>query len=513
MHGTSAEEGQKLLGVVSQVGTFREKLGFDDDYVLTLVDKDGFELGMLYVDPSMHNQIPRFHSRHYVMHIWNLSPDTAVIDTLVRAAHAVAEADGGAIGDQPVHVASESVDPLLDVTIAFLVLALLVAFVRRGSVSLDFRAPHVIQVVAQGSIFLYWMLYWPGVKDHLPSLAVQLLLAYAADATFCFLRFGSWRVGLSPIPVTFSVNLFEWFDWHALAIALPMAFFAKAYIHRGGRHIFNPSVAGLTVVGLISIVAPNFVHFGSAFHTLNLAPNMAEWVLLAALLPQLRYRIIPLSIAAILAIHATGTPSIVRPSILLGFTLLACDPATTPRTDFGKVLFGVTVGLGLPVLSVVMRHIGQPDDFAKVMSVAVANLLAPEMDRLVGVVGGLVTRGRDFAARLWPALAPTARFGNFIRRPIPNLLMVACWLVLCFSWLQREKREDFEASLHWNWGTPLIVRDADDVPRCDHNPVFCQPFSFGQEAMLWLRREGLTGGPARRDAVAQAAVQLTAAAH
>ena len=47
---------------------------------------------------------------------------------------------------------------------------------------------------------------------------------------------------------------------------------------------------------------------------------------------------------------------------------------------------------------------------------------------------------------------------------------------------------DFEPALHWNWGTPLVVRDADDVPRCASNPVFCKPFMFAQEVALWRER-------------------------
>jgi hypothetical protein len=131
----------------------------------------------------------------------------------------------------------------------------------------------------------------------------------------------------------------------------------QALVHRRGRHIFNPSVAGLTLVGIITVFVPDFVHFGSSFHTLNIPPNMAEWVLLAALLPQTQFRILPVSLGALVALWSTGNPALVRPAIILTFTLLASDPATTPRGDIGKFLFGAVIGFGLPMFSVVMRQI------------------------------------------------------------------------------------------------------------------------------------------------------------
>jgi hypothetical protein len=72
--------------------------------------------------------------------------------------------------------------------------------------------------------------------------------------------------------------------------------------------------------------------------------------------------------------------------------------------------------------------------------------------------------------------------------PVPNAVFVACWLGLVVPRLWVEKPWDFEPALHWNYGTPLVVRDADDVPRCPSNPVFCRPFTVGQELELWRER-------------------------
>jgi hypothetical protein len=72
---------------------------------------------------------------------------------------------------------------------------------------------------------------------------------------------------------------------------------------------------------------------------------------------------------------------------------------------------------------------------------------------------------------------------------------VASWLVLCLVLLIGEKPRDFEPSLHWTWGTPLVVRDADDVPRCASNPAFCRPFAFHTEIGLWLNRPKSAAAP------------------
>jgi hypothetical protein len=73
--------------------------------------------------------------------------------------------------------------------------------------------------------------------------------------------------------------------------------------------------------------------------------------------------------------------------------------------------------------------------------------------------------------------------------------MVAAWLLLILPTFGRDKARAFEPAIHWNWGTPLIHRDSDDVPRCRSNPVYCRPFSFFQEASAWLHGEGASTGP------------------
>jgi hypothetical protein len=488
----SLEEGRRVLAAASAVGRYRLQPNMSEGFALDLLAGGDQPIGTLVVHRRSPLFAARFQSRHYTYEVFNSAPDHEVVAQLIHGADAVAAWDGGPVAG-PTRARSEERRLVTQAALAMVFLALGMAVVRRGKVSLDLRLPHFIQLCTQSSIYVYWMLYYPAVVQHLPTLAAHLVLGFSADAFFAFARFRSWRIGLSAFPVVLSVNLFEWFDWRGAIIAIVVAFGSKAYVHRGGKHVFNPSVAGLTVVGILSILVPDFVHFGSAFHTLNIPPNMAEWVLLVAFVGQMRFRVSPVAIAAAIALRVAENPAIMRPSIIIAMTLLASDPATTPRSDLGKMFFGAVLGFGLPTLSIVMRQLHQPDDFAKVMAVAVANLLSPALDVVAAVIVGEFTRLRGktggFVATNWKSLAPRVEQASaFARRPLPNYAFVVVWLLICASWLRVEKPLDFEPALHFNAGTPLVVFDADGVPRCEHNPVFCRPFTFPQEAALWWRR-------------------------
>jgi hypothetical protein len=85
------------------------------------------------------------------------------------------------------------------------VLALGMAAVRAYRMSLDLRLPHVSQVCTQSGLYVYGMLYYPAVIQHLPTVAAHLGLGVAADAFICVARFRSRRVGLSAVPVVLDV--------------------------------------------------------------------------------------------------------------------------------------------------------------------------------------------------------------------------------------------------------------------------------------------------------------------
>ncbi len=274
----------------------------------------------------------------------------------------------------------------------------------------------------------------------------------------------------------FSTNLFVWLDPRGAVLAMVGALAFKTYVQRDGRHIFNPSVAGLTLCAIATVVTPNLVHFGGLFHTLNIAPDMSEWVFLVSLIPLTMFRLLPVSIGGIVGLlYMTHTPGALRPTLLLMLTLLCTDPATTPKSSTGRFLFGVLVGVSYPVYSYALRRLGQPDDFAKILSVPLANFLTPTFDKVA-------ERVRGYTAGLRGKIL---RPGFFSWGPASNLAFVATWFVLYAVPLQRGKPQDFEPALHFTWGTPLVVHGADEAPDCEDNPIFCKPFSFLSEAADW----------------------------
>ena len=363
------EEAARLLAVVAPFGRFNQGDMGAEGYTFLLDDAGGRRLGELHVGFGLPGQIlPRVRSLHYTLTLWNNSPDFhASVDVLAHAANAIVDADGGPLPETATaFVTSDDVDPMESATLYAIAVACALSILRRGRLTVDIRKPHIVQACVHTSIFLYWSLYWPGVRVQAPMILLMIVLAYAADASFSLLRYGSWRLGLSPFPIVFSTNLFVWLDWHGAVLAMVGALFCKYYVQRNGRHIFNPSVAGLVLNAICTILFPSFVHFQGLFHTLNIAPDMAEWVFLGSLVPLVMFRLLPVSIGSIIGLYyLTETPGSVRPMLLLMMTLLATDPATTPDTNVGRLIFGIIVGVSYPLYSRLLHALGHPDDFAK----------------------------------------------------------------------------------------------------------------------------------------------------
>ncbi len=496
------QEGQRILAIVSSAGHFRLLDANTNSFQLGLIDDTGQVVGGLHLDRGTGEKALRFRSRSFVMTISNFAPTPGIMETLVRAAHALADADDGSFLDQRqggppmIHRWFEPQPGLVDATWAVVALAILLALWRRGAMKWEVRLPHLLPAAIQILTFSYWAIYWPGVSDHFPSLVLEVILAFAADAAFSFARFGSWRIGASPLPIVLSSNLFAWFDTTGVVLSMVFAFGSKTLLRRNGRHFMNPSAVGLTVAGLIAAMYPQMMHFGGVFHTMNVAPNMTEIVALLALIAQWRFRIVPVSIGAMLMLQAQHIPGILRPSMLLAVALLATDPATIPKTDVGKLLFGGFLGVAMPFTSMMLRTHGSVDDFSKVIPIPVANLAIPLFDFVGARAESAWRTGLDVARR-------RVRIPSFLLKPIPNAALIGFWLYLIVPGMWQEKPGLFEPTIHWNWGTPLVTRDSDDIPRCESNPVFCKPFSFPTEAAMWFRRATRSRTPGVEEPLAQ----------
>ena len=73
--------------------------------------------------------------------------------------------------------------------------------------------------------------------------------------------------------------------------------------------------------------------------------------------------------------------------MFLGLHLLVTDPSTSPRTPFGRAIFGVMYGLGVVALYGILGAMGLPTFYDKLLCVPLLNLAVPAIDRAVRALG------------------------------------------------------------------------------------------------------------------------------
>jgi hypothetical protein len=106
-------------------------------------------------------------------------------------------------------------------------------------------------------------------------------------------------------------------------------------------------------------------------------------------------------------------------AVFLGLHLLVTDPATSPRTNLGRVVFGGLYGAANFVLYSVLTDFGVPEFYDKLLPVPILNLSVPLIERFAR---------SSFAARLtrWETLVQPKRM---------NLVHMSCWAALFFGML------------------------------------------------------------------------------
>src|SRR5438093_7665882 len=70
-------------------------------------------------------------------------------------------------------------------------------------------------------------------------------------------------------------------------------------------------------------------------------------------------------------------------AVFLGMHLLFTDPSTSPRTELGRILFGMLYALGVIALYYVLGRIGAPTFYDKLLAVPLMNLTIKAIDRFV----------------------------------------------------------------------------------------------------------------------------------
>ncbi len=299
------------------------------------------------------------------------------------------------------------------------------------------KKQHYLQACAQASVLLYWGWYWREVYTSFYLILAQLLFAYAFDMLLAWSRRNTYTFGFAPFPVIFSINLFlwfrpDWFYWQFAMVALGLA--AKELIHwkREGRwvHIFNPSSFPLAVFSLVLLVTgTSGITWGQNIASTQFyPPQMYLMLFLIGLPAQLFFGVTSMTMSAVIStwlfgrmyFEATGIyyfyDSYIPISVFLGMHLLFNDPSTSPRTELGRIFYGILYGLSTVALYRLLGNAGMPTFYDKLLQVPLLNLLVPVID---GVMRSPVLRIFD-PARIAQSLRPRQR----------NLAYMSVWVVV-----------------------------------------------------------------------------------
>ncbi len=314
------------------------------------------------------------------------------------------------------------------VLVALNVALLATSWSRSRTLSIDvvLRPQHYLQACAHLSILIYWGWYWHHVVEAVPLIAAQLVFAYAFDALLAWSRRDTFTFGFGPFPIIFSTNLFLSFksDWFYLQFVLvALGFAAKEFLqwNKNGRrtHIFNPSSFPLAVFSIILLATGSTgMTWGPDIATTQFnPPHIYAFIFLVALPGQFLFGVTTMTLSAVATLYAfcvaylfaTGSQYFVELpfpiAIFLGMHLLFTDPSTAPRTELGRVIFGVLYGSSVLALFALLEWLGLPSFYDKLLPVPVLNLMIQNIDR--AAQSSWLTRFDP--AALGRALAPRKR--------------------------------------------------------------------------------------------------------
>ena len=211
-------------------------------------------------------------------------------------------------------------------------------------------------------------------------------------------------LGFGPFPIIFSINLFLWFkdDWFYLQFAMvALGFLAKEFLRwtRDGvnTHIFNPSSFPLAVASVLLLItnASQTTWGFDVAQTQFYPPQMYLAIFLFAMPGQYLFGVTPMTMSAVVttfvfsAIYyaATGiyffSDSHVPIAVFLGMHLLFTDPATSPRTELGRIVVRRALRAHhRSCCTACCSRAGMPGFYDKLLQVPLLNLSAKLLDRL-----------------------------------------------------------------------------------------------------------------------------------
>jgi hypothetical protein len=352
---------------------------------------------------------------------WSLSPGRAVLLPLAFATALALQGIAGVLGHAVLLGSFLGAAGVLAVWGAALWIR-----ARQGgrslTLALSIKPQHWVQALAQLVIFYWWGRHVPIVAAFAPFIVAQLLFAYGVEALLNWSRRDTHYLGFGPVPIILSINLFLWFRpdffyWQFVMIL--MGFLAKDLIRwtKDGRraHIFNPSSFPLSVFSLVLILTHGSdATFGEVIANTIFDPPYIYLVIFLASVPgQFLFGVARVSLAAIVTLmvmgfaylQVTGTylflDAYIPVPVFIGLLLLVTDPSTSPRTELGRILFGVLYAVFTTVLFVLLVSSGTPTFYDKLLPIPILNLMVRALDRLAG--------WKPMAAldptRLWPSLS------------------------------------------------------------------------------------------------------------
>src|SRR5262249_54454226 len=125
-------------------------------------------------------------------------------------------------------------------------------------------------------------------------------------------------------------------------------------------------------------------------------PHMYLFLFLIAFPGQFFFGVTPMTMSAVLATYAFGRiyfaitgiyffyDSYIPPSLFLDMHLRSPAPATAPRTELGRIIFGVLYGLSSVGLYQLLGSMGMPTFYDKLLQIPVLNLSVKAIDRIPG---------------------------------------------------------------------------------------------------------------------------------
>ncbi|MFM9995292.1 MAG: RnfABCDGE type electron transport complex subunit D [Phycisphaerales bacterium] len=307
---------------------------------------------------------------------------------------------------------------------------------RAFAVVLNPVRSHYVQACVQAAILVYWGWYARGVYDEAPLIVAQFAFVYALEALVTWSRGKTWRLGFGPLPIVLSTNLLLWFkhDYYAFQfLMLAAGLLGKQFItwERDGKrtHVFNPSAFGQFLVAMVLIVTGTTRDYtwGDRIAASFDVPHMLVVIFIGGLFVQYLFHVTLMTLAAaavlvglnLIYTEVTGVYYFINTNIaatiFLGLHLLVTDPATSPRTNLGRVIFGGLYGLAYFGLFRVLEELNVPLFWDKLLPVPILNLCVPLIDRFSHA--GLVGRFN----RVWQDALRPARM---------NLIHMACWAAL-----------------------------------------------------------------------------------